>query len=39
MAALVPELLVSDLVASRRFYCDVPGFAVRYERPEEGLSI
>lgn len=38
MAALVPELSVSDIVASRRFYCDVLGFAVLYERPEEGFA-
>ena len=38
MPALVPELSVSDIAASRRFYCDVLGFAVRYERPEEGFA-
>jgi catechol 2,3-dioxygenase-like lactoylglutathione lyase family enzyme len=32
-AALVPELLVSELVRSVRFWCDVLGFAVAYERP------
>ncbi|HEV7434501.1 MAG TPA: VOC family protein [Pseudorhizobium sp.] len=36
--ALVPELAVSDWGKSRSFYCDVIGFAVRYERPEEGFS-
>lgn len=35
---LVPELSVSDWRASRRFYCDILGFAVEYERPEEGFS-
>ena len=35
--ALVPELAVSDWQVSRRFYCDVLGFEVRYERPEEGF--
>ncbi len=34
-AALVPELIVSDIEVSTRFYLDVLGFAVRYERPEE----
>jgi len=38
MLALVPELSVSDIAASRRFYCDVLGFAVLYERPEEGFA-
>jgi catechol 2,3-dioxygenase-like lactoylglutathione lyase family enzyme len=36
--ALVPELAVSDWRRSRTFYCDVIGFQVAYERPEEGLS-
>jgi catechol 2,3-dioxygenase-like lactoylglutathione lyase family enzyme len=35
--ALVPELNVSDVAASRRFYVDVLGFEVRFERPEEGF--
>lgn len=38
MAALVPELSVSDWVASRNFYCDLLGFSVRYARPEEGFA-
>ncbi len=33
-AQLVPELLVADIVASRRFYCEILGFDVAYERPE-----
>jgi catechol 2,3-dioxygenase-like lactoylglutathione lyase family enzyme len=37
-APLVPELLVSDLAASLRFYCDLCGFAVAYARPEEGFA-
>ncbi|NIZ13813.1 VOC family protein [Phaeobacter sp. HF9A] len=37
-AALVPELSVTDWAASRRFYHEVLGFGVRYERPEEGFS-
>jgi catechol 2,3-dioxygenase-like lactoylglutathione lyase family enzyme len=36
--ALVPELGVSDWRVSRAFYCDLIGFAVAYERPEEGFS-
>ena len=36
-AALVPELLVSDLARSRAFYCGLCGFAVRFARPEEGF--
>lgn len=31
---MVPELLVSDLRRSRRFYVDVLGFAVRFERSD-----
>ncbi|THV23138.1 bleomycin resistance protein [Peteryoungia ipomoeae] len=36
--ALVPELAVSDWRTSRAFYCDLMGFDVVYERPEEGFS-
>ncbi len=36
--ALVPELAVTDWRKSRSFYCSLIGFAVRYERPEEGFS-
>lgn len=32
---LVPELDVTDLSASLRFYVELGGFEVRYERPEE----
>ena len=32
---LIPELLVSDIAASLRFYFDVLGFTILYERPEE----
>ena len=35
---LVPELYVPDLTASRQFWCDLVGFAVKYERPEEGFA-
>jgi catechol 2,3-dioxygenase-like lactoylglutathione lyase family enzyme len=38
MPALVPELSVTDIAASRRFYCDIIGFSVRYERAEEGFA-
>ena len=36
--ALIPELSVSDWRASRDFYCDLIGFSVRYDRPEEGFA-
>ena len=35
--ALTPELAVTDWRKSRAFYCDLIGFSVRYERPEEGF--
>ncbi|MBY0339373.1 MAG: VOC family protein [Acetobacteraceae bacterium] len=35
--ALVPELAVRDLAASLRFWCGLCGFAVLYDRPEEGF--
>ncbi|MGB3335706.1 MAG: VOC family protein [Devosia sp.] len=38
MPALVPELSVTDVAASRRFYCDIIGFSVRHERAEEGFA-
>jgi catechol 2,3-dioxygenase-like lactoylglutathione lyase family enzyme len=34
-ARLVPELYCSDIGQSVRFYVDLLGFAVRFERPEE----
>ena len=37
-APLVPELLVTDLAASLRFWCGACGFAVLYDRPEEGFA-
>ncbi|MEA2391692.1 MAG: hypothetical protein QOK31_1801 [Solirubrobacteraceae bacterium] len=37
-AKLVPELDVTDLGASLRFYVHVCGFVVRYERPEERFA-
>lgn len=36
--ALIPEFAVRDCNASLRFYRDVLGFAVIYERPEEGFA-
>jgi catechol 2,3-dioxygenase-like lactoylglutathione lyase family enzyme len=36
--ALVPELAVSDWRRSRGFYCDLLGFEVAYDRPDEGFS-
>ena len=35
---LVPELLVTDIATSLRFWCGVLGFAVKYERPDEGFA-
>ena len=35
MPSLVPELLCTDLSATKAFYVGVLGFDVRYERPEE----
>jgi len=35
---LVPELAVTNYEASRRFWCDLVGFCLRYERPEEGFG-
>jgi catechol 2,3-dioxygenase-like lactoylglutathione lyase family enzyme len=34
----VPELSVTDLAASQRFWCDLLGFTVRYARPGEGFA-
>ena len=35
--ALIPEFAVTDWQASRDFYVDVLGFAVAYDRPDEGF--
>lgn len=35
--ALVPELSATDWRKSRDFYCDLIGFSVVYDRPEEGF--
>ena len=34
----MPELDVADLGRARRFYVDLCGFRVDYERPEEGFA-
>lgn len=36
--ALVPELGVTDLAASLRFWRDICGFAVVHDRPEDGFA-
>lgn len=36
--ALVPELYVTDLCRSLRFYLDALGFRLEYQRPEEGFA-
>ncbi|BCJ31946.1 bleomycin resistance protein [Actinocatenispora sera] len=36
--ALVPELSVTDLATSLRFWCGLCGFTVEYERPAEGFA-
>ncbi|MGL6237109.1 MAG: bleomycin resistance protein [Segniliparus sp.] len=36
--ALVPELLVADTRRSIEFWCGLCGFAVDYQRPEEGFA-
>ena len=35
---MVPELLVSDIKESLGFWCGVLGFAVVYDRPEQGFA-
>ena len=35
---LVPELYCSDLARSLRFYIEIAGFAVRYQRPEDRFA-
>lgn len=37
-ATLVPELLVADLAASLRFWCELCGFRIAYDRPEERFA-
>jgi catechol 2,3-dioxygenase-like lactoylglutathione lyase family enzyme len=36
-APLVPELDVLDLEMSKRFWCDILGFQIAYQRPENGF--
>lgn len=36
--ALVPELLVSDTPTSIAFWCGLCGFAIDYQRPDEGFA-
>jgi catechol 2,3-dioxygenase-like lactoylglutathione lyase family enzyme len=36
--ALIPELAVTSIAGSRRFYCDLLCFSVAYDRPEEGFA-
>jgi catechol 2,3-dioxygenase-like lactoylglutathione lyase family enzyme len=35
---LVPELSVTDCAASLAFWCDLCGFSVLYDRPEDGFA-
>jgi catechol 2,3-dioxygenase-like lactoylglutathione lyase family enzyme len=37
--ALTPELCCTDLQASLAFYTDVLGFAIQYQRPEDGFAM
>jgi len=37
-ARLVPELLVSDITESLRFWCELCGFVVAYHRLDEGFA-
>ncbi|TFC98747.1 VOC family protein [Cryobacterium sinapicolor] len=36
--ALVPELLVRNLADSIAFWCDLCGFTIRYDRPDDGFA-
>ena len=33
--AVIPEFMVSNIEQSRSFYCDLLGFTIEYQRPEE----
>ena len=35
--AVIPEFMVSNIEQSRSFYCDLLGFSIEYERPEENF--
>lgn len=37
-AALIPELIVSDLSRSLSFYCELLGFQILYDRVEDGFA-
>ena len=36
---LIPELCCSDFETTRKFYIDILGFEILYERPEEGFAM
>lgn len=38
MSKLVPELSVTDIKSSLVFWCDLIGFNVLYDRPQEGFA-
>lgn len=38
LSRLVPELVVSDIRASLRFYTEIIGFRIAYDRPEDGFA-
>ena len=38
LSRVVPELAVSDIKASLRFYTGLIGFSIAYDRPEEGFA-
>ncbi|MBK5353008.1 VOC family protein [Pseudomonas sp. TH41] len=35
---LLPEMIVSNIKDSLKFYCKIVGFNVEYERPEDGFA-
>ena len=35
--AVIPEFMFSNIEQSRSFYCDLLGFTIEYERPEENF--
>jgi catechol 2,3-dioxygenase-like lactoylglutathione lyase family enzyme len=37
-SSMVPELMVTDLAVSLRFWCGLCGFRVAYARPEDGFA-
>lgn len=38
LSRLVPEMVVSDIRASLRFYTGIIGFSIAYDRPEDGFA-